>query len=99
MAANLKLDDGSLQVGSFGRLRLFQNEKCLFLFLSLARVKLPLLLLLLLSLLVFSFTVVVAAVADTGLNFIAELESSSLTVLHYCNEITIIKAAIMELKL
>ena len=48
LAANLKLDDGSLQVGSFGRLRLFQNEKCLFLFLSLARVKLPLLLLLLL---------------------------------------------------
>ena len=44
-------------------------------------------------------TIVVAAVADTGLNFIAELESSSLTVLHYCNEITIIKAAIMELKL
>ena len=44
-------------------------------------------------------TVVVAVIADTGLNFIAELESSSLTVLHYCNEITIIKAAIMELKL
>jgi len=42
---------------------------------------------------------VAAVVADTGLNFIAELESSSLTVLHYCNDITIIKAAIMELKL
>ena len=44
-------------------------------------------------------TVVAAVVADTGLNFIAELESSSLTVLHYCNDIIIIKAAIMELKL